>query len=31
VEDAIKFFSIVQQLNLNDQEKKDLVALLRQL
>lgn len=31
LEDAIEFFNIVQQLNLSNQEKKDLVAFLRQL
>jgi cytochrome c peroxidase len=31
LEDVAEFFSLVQQLNLSNQEKKDLVAFLRQL
>lgn len=31
LEDAIEFFNIIQQLNLSNQEKKDLIAFLRQL
>jgi cytochrome c peroxidase len=31
LEDAVEFFNLVQQLHLNSQEKKDLVAFLRQL
>lgn len=31
LEDAVEFFNLVQQLNLSSQEKKDLVAFLRQL
>ena len=31
LEDVIEFFNLVQQLHLNNQEKKDLVAFLRQL
>ncbi|MCX6122805.1 MAG: hypothetical protein NTX44_14435 [Ignavibacteriales bacterium] len=30
-EDAVEFFNLIQQLHLNGQEKKDLVAFLRQL
>jgi cytochrome c peroxidase len=31
LEDTVEFFNIVLQLRLNDQEKKDLVAFMRQL
>ncbi len=31
LEDVVEFFNLVQQLNLNGQEKRDLVAFLRQL
>ena len=31
LEDAVEFFNLVQQLHLSSQEKKDLVAFLRQL
>ncbi len=31
LEDVVEFFNLVQQLNLSNQEKKDLVAFLRQL
>jgi cytochrome c peroxidase len=31
LEDVVEFFNLVQQLNLNGQEKKDIVAFLRQL
>jgi cytochrome c peroxidase len=31
LEDAVEFFNLVQQLNLSNQEKKDLTAFLRQL
>jgi cytochrome c peroxidase len=31
LEDVVEFFNLVQQLNLNSQEKKDLTAFLRQL
>ena len=31
LEDAVEFFNLVQQLHLNSQEKKDLVAFLKQL
>ncbi len=31
LEDVVEFFNLVQQLNLSSQEKKDLVAFLRQL
>jgi cytochrome c peroxidase len=31
LEDAVEFFNLIQQLHLNGQEKKDLVAFLRQL
>jgi len=31
LEDAVEFFNLVQQLNLTQQEKSDLVAFLRVL
>ncbi len=31
LEDVVEFFNLVQQLNLSQQEKKDLVAFLRVL
>jgi cytochrome c peroxidase len=31
LEDTVEFFNLVQQLQLNEQEKKDLVAFLRAL
>jgi cytochrome c peroxidase len=31
LEDVVEFFNLVQQLNLSSQEKKDLIAFLRQL
>jgi len=31
LEDVVEFFNLVQQLNLNSQEKEDLAAFLRQL
>ena len=31
LEDSVEFFNVVLELKLNEQEKKDLVALLRTL
>jgi cytochrome c peroxidase len=31
LEDTVEFFNLVLELKLNDQEKKDLVAFMRQL
>jgi cytochrome c peroxidase len=31
LEDTVEFFNLVQGLNLNEQEKKDLVAFMRAL
>jgi cytochrome c peroxidase len=31
LEDTVEFFNLIQELRLNNQEKEDLVAFLRQL